>query len=469
MGDNTVKITFQAVVQQAVKEVDKLKGGLEKLNKSGLGQAVEGLTGFKLSGLGAAGAAVALGNAIKQSVNDWSAYAEQMDKSAKLAGISVEEMSRLTQAADDFRVSQDSLKTAMQMALKNGFTPSIENIAQLSDELLSIKDPAERAEKASKIFGRQWAEIAPMLLKGGDAIRAGTDAIADNLVVTDEAVKANAEYIKAMDDLQDAWTGVKNTAAQELIPALTNVLNALNGEEVNRAVNGYERMFKSAEDNLATFTDVGKDTNEMLRDQASAADDAASGISDLSNNAGDANTVMRDLTKELLYNKAAAGLDAEAALDLANKMGLVDQETYAAMVGLDELRGSFDAGKLSAEEYTTRVSGLSDMIARMQDKHITITTTFIDEYIKTSSRGETGGWGNNRGEEYATGGQFVIPPGFEDHSWPVGPNQWAESGETVTISPKGAGAGNNYYLTVYTTQSSEGVQRGFGMMQALAG
>lgn len=60
--------------------------------------------------------------------------------------------------------------------------------------------------------------------------------------------------------------------------------------------------------------------------------------------------------------------------------------------------------------------------------------------------------GGNNGYTYGTGGQFVIPPGYEDHSWPVGPGRYAESGETVTITPQGesSAAGMTIIQNIYT-------------------
>ena len=57
------------------------------------------------------------------------------------------------------------------MALKNGFIPTIDNLAALSDRLLAIDDPALRAAEASKIFGKSYADMMPFLMAGGDAIR----------------------------------------------------------------------------------------------------------------------------------------------------------------------------------------------------------------------------------------------------------------------------------------------------------
>lgn len=382
MADNTVKITFQAVVTQAVGQIDKLKGGLEKLNKSGIGQAVQGLTGFNLTSLGTAGAVVAVGNAVKKAVTEWSSYAEQMDKSAKLSGVSVEEMSRLTQAADDFRVSQDSLKTAMGMALKNGFTPTIENLAKLSDEFIAIKDPADRAALASKIFGRGWQEIAPLLLKGGDAIRAGTAAIEDNLVVTDAAVKQNNEYIKAMDDLDDAMTGFNNQMAKGVIPSWTKFVELLTSPNASSAAELVDAIFRGTalESNVlaaqraavSLAEGIAADTNELIK-LAAAADKAAPPMDFLANATNNADLAMQKYTKSLLFKIASQNLDEASALALAQRMGLVDEKTVEATKKVAEYKKQMDAGIISVGEYNILVAGLADSYDRLQDKTITLT------------------------------------------------------------------------------------------------
>ena len=115
----------------------------------------------------------------------------------------------------------------MEMALKNGFTPTIDNLAALSDELLAIEDPATRAAKASEIFGKSYADMMPFLLAGGDAIRAGTAAIDDNLIVTEDGAQAAKDYKDALDDLGDTWTGLKNVLGQTLVPVATNMFTSL--------------------------------------------------------------------------------------------------------------------------------------------------------------------------------------------------------------------------------------------------
>jgi len=200
----------------------------------GLGGAKQSLQGFGkelakqvIGTVGLATATYKAGKAVIESIVNWADYADSMRLSAQMTGITVEEMSRLTQAADDFRVPVEVMQRSMEMALKNGFTPTIDNLAALSDELLAIEDPATRAAKASEIFGKSYADMMPFLLAGGDAIRAGTAAIDDNLIVTEDGAQAAKDYKDALDDLGDTWTGLKNVLGQTLVPVATNMFTSL--------------------------------------------------------------------------------------------------------------------------------------------------------------------------------------------------------------------------------------------------
>jgi len=200
----------------------------------GLGGSKSQLSGFSkelvkstIGTLSLATATYKAGKAVIDSIRDWADYADSMRLSAQMAGVTTEEMSRLTQAADDFRVPMETMQRSMEMALKNGFTPTIDNLAALSDELLAIQDPTVRAAKASEIFGKSYADMMPFLLAGGDAIRAGTAAIDDNLIVTEDGAQAAKDYKDALDDLGDTWTGLKNVLGQALVPVATNMFTSL--------------------------------------------------------------------------------------------------------------------------------------------------------------------------------------------------------------------------------------------------
>ncbi len=107
----------------------------DQLNK-GLGSAKQSLQSFgsemakQVIGTVSLTAAVyKAGKTVIDSIRDWADYADTMRLSAQMAGVTTEEMSRLTQAADDFRVPMEVMQRSMEMALKNGFIPTIDNLA----------------------------------------------------------------------------------------------------------------------------------------------------------------------------------------------------------------------------------------------------------------------------------------------------------------------------------------------------
>ena len=362
-------------------DTTKLQTGLtdskSKLSAFGgqLNTTVKNVTGFNLAQVGAATAVMAAGKAILNTVNDWSAYAESIEKAARLAGVSSEEMSRLTQAADDFRVSEEALNSAMVMALKNGFTPTIDNLADLSDEYLALKDPADKAAMASKIFGRQYAEMEPLLRQGGEAIRNATGEIADNLIVTEAQIEANKRLIAQQDELQDQWTGIKNQVGQELIPPLSRLLHLLEKPE---GMNVFEWIDQAARENKAAIAiqdlaTAGKDMNEMLRGTATDAPPAAGGIQTVADATNNADAAMQKYTKALLFKIAAEGLSEESALQLAYKMGLVDESTVLATDKTNDYKAALDAGEISLATYIALVDGLKRSIDGLSDKTVTVT------------------------------------------------------------------------------------------------
>ena len=107
------------------KPLEKGLGGAQKSLQQFAGEMAKNIVGT----VGLATAVYKAGQAVVEAVNNWADYADSMRLSAQMAGVTTEEMSRLVQAADDFRVPMETMQQAMEMALKNGFVPTIENLA----------------------------------------------------------------------------------------------------------------------------------------------------------------------------------------------------------------------------------------------------------------------------------------------------------------------------------------------------
>jgi len=220
-------------------DTSKLEAGLAK-TKAGLTSTASATGGLKdmMSGLGislptlgfaALGAGVAAaGKFIMDSVKDVTAYNREVGILSKNLSLSADETARIIQVADDFGISMGSVTTALQFATKNGFAPSVENLAKLADRMATIQDPTQRAAELVKIFGRNWDELTPLLNAGGDAIRSGAAAIEDGLIPTEAAIQKSRELFIAQDKLNDSWTALKNKVGNEVTPALIQAVDALN-------------------------------------------------------------------------------------------------------------------------------------------------------------------------------------------------------------------------------------------------
>ncbi len=153
-------------------------------------------------------------------------YAQQVEDMARLSGASVEDASRIIQISDDMRLSYDQVSTALKMyarqAAESGEASdmSIETLARLSDQYLSLAPGVERANFLLENFGRSGADMGKLMEQGGAGIREMAAAVDESLVMTQEGIDAAEEYRLAMDDWNDAIMGVKITLFNELRPYL---------------------------------------------------------------------------------------------------------------------------------------------------------------------------------------------------------------------------------------------------------
>lgn len=251
MADNTVKVILSAVdnASKVLNKVNKSAGGM-RTNFNNLIKEVPGLRSamalitnpITLVGAGLGAVAKFAGDATRETIS----YTKTVRDLAQNLNVSTEETSRLIQTADDYGITIGSIETAMKMALKNGFAPSIDTLADMADKYNEIQDPTQRAAELTKVFGRNWAELTPMLKEGGQAIRDAAASQSKNLLVTEESAKAARDYEIAMDAWGDTMQGLKYFAANEFIPTLTKAIG-----EVNK---------------LTTATVKITDRNDMYRD-----------------------------------------------------------------------------------------------------------------------------------------------------------------------------------------------------------
>lgn len=154
---------------------------------------------------------------------------------------------------------------------------------------------------------------------------------------------------------------------------------------------------------------------------------------------------LEKTTAELIFQAAAAELDAETSLLLARELGLVDEATFAVAQEAQRLRIVFDETEQSAEDFATEVGILKDRVDELTSKNITITADTLQAQQRIANLSQSiSALPVTHHTSFGTfqeGGQFQIPDKgpFGDR---VPVSFMAERGETVTITPRdGGGAG----------------------------
>ena len=198
-----------------------------------LASAALDLVKNKLMGIGGTAgmvgvAAVTMGAAIvtglSKAKDAAQAYDQQVKELMLRTGGTAEETSRLIQTVDDAGISYETLSTAMRFAVKNGIEPNIESIARLSTEYLALNGPVERGQFLLDKFGRSGMDMARIMDMGGEAIMNMSQAVEQNLIVTDDAIQASEEYRVNVDNLSDSFEGLKVKIGNEVIPVLNQFM-----------------------------------------------------------------------------------------------------------------------------------------------------------------------------------------------------------------------------------------------------
>jgi len=155
------------------------------------------------------GTAFMLSGVAVRLVENFKAYALQVAGLSRLAGVKMEDASRLIQIGKDLRISYEDLSGAMRFASKQGIELDIESLARLAGQYRVIRSAAGRAVFRAKHFGWAGLEISKLLALGGEGVRQLAAEIEPNLILTDDSRRLAQEYSLAAERLSDLVHGIK--------------------------------------------------------------------------------------------------------------------------------------------------------------------------------------------------------------------------------------------------------------------
>ena len=220
----------------------KFAQGFGKAMKVGVGVAT-----------GVATAVTGLSVAFTKSAKKTAEYGDNIDKMSQKLGLSAEAYQKWDYVIELSGANIDSMATGLKTltnkleSARNGGEKSqkaFEKLGLSMDDLegasreevfektikafQGMEDSAERASLANQLFGRSGQELTPLFNQTAES----TDELMEKaekygMVMSEDAVKASAEFQDSLTTLGNTATGLKNRLMGEFLPSLTKVTDGL--------------------------------------------------------------------------------------------------------------------------------------------------------------------------------------------------------------------------------------------------
>ncbi len=174
----------------------------------------------------------------KSTVSPAIEYVDTVTQIATALGVSTEAASRYLAVMRQQNIDQSSMTTGMRYALDNGFNPTIQNLAVLSDKYLALQPGLERDKLLFDTFGKTGLEWSKVLVMGADNIRTAYAGVSDSLIVDAAAKESVDAYKQSVDKLATSWGALTTGVGLKVIPDLTKVVDLLNKIMINPSWKG---------------------------------------------------------------------------------------------------------------------------------------------------------------------------------------------------------------------------------------
>ena len=372
-----VKLKLTLDETGAVVGVDKVGERFKKMKTSGQGAGMAGNAGFMKLAAGAAvamgaiqlvqGAFRALNGFIDESISKTAQTQDEIAKLSHKVGVSTETLSAYRLATQLSGTSMESLATGLRMVAKNAYDASMGTgdakvafedlgitvtdgngklkdsevlLLEVADKLAGVDDSSRRTAMGMKIFGRSGTDLLPMMENGRAGIEAmKEEARALGMTFTDETAMASEQYNDSLVRMDGAFEGLKMRIGNAVIPALTQVVQAVMQNEefmnmlssaaeftgkaiqrtiviVSRALAFWIGDFAAGLMNMASLFRIWDDKLEAgaktAKSWGQSLSDIAFKVENLSFVMPKATSSTRDFTAEMDSNAEAAGRAASA-------------------------------------------------------------------------------------------------------------------------------------------------------------
>ena len=194
----------------------------------------------------ATGAAIATGKAFLNAADNVAQFGNDIDKNAQKMQMSATGYQEWSFILEHTGASIEGMKTSMKRlvtAAEEGNSAfdalgiSQEQLANMSPEetwnatisaLQKVTDEGQRTALASQLLGKGAVELAPLFNTTAEATEAMRQQVHDlGGVMSDEAVKASANYKDEMQNMNTALQGVKRNMMSQFLPGISQVMKGI--------------------------------------------------------------------------------------------------------------------------------------------------------------------------------------------------------------------------------------------------
>lgn len=193
-------------------------------------------------------------------------YNDKIREISRLSEDSLEDVSRLIQAAGDLGIEYSDLATGLQNATKNGVDVSIDSLLDLADQYDDLKTPIEKAKLLTDTFGAKGPEMAVLFEQGRDRIVVAMDDVSESLVWDEEKQAAFTEYESSVGELTGKFEELKIEVGTNVIPLLNDVLDIMLNKESRGT--GYQRMLEETTADSWALVEALKEAWKWLQNVA---------------------------------------------------------------------------------------------------------------------------------------------------------------------------------------------------------
>ncbi len=247
------------------------------------------------------------------------------------------------------------------------------------------------ASKAAEVEAAKVVEVAAAHTKAAEAVNKQHDAQQrlERLASRRQERQPGLDYAEA---LNVRGIEVAKRAAQELALVNTGLAAGLRGELKN-ASEEYATTIASINEKHATLL---VDLEEARRRYGKGSEQVRAIKEEIAGLAGaetEAAAALKLATEQMIYQQAAAGLDASASLELARSMGLISEADYAVATTIQNLRAQYDknadgliTSSEKAGEFAGQIETLNTVIADLEKQNMPITAKSIAEGMEAISK-----------------------------------------------------------------------------------